>query len=105
MHDVGESIHTQGSLSHFEFFLISAIIQYSHSDVQNWEDVKNVDLLFIANNYSATKVLAKALNLNLPIFGCSNVEINSAIKHVTNHSLKYFINCIHRHVTCPLFPV
>lgn len=97
MHDVGESIHTQGSLNHFEFFLISAIIQYSHPDVQNWEDVKNVDLLFIANNYSATKVLAKALNLNLPIFGCS--------KHVTNRSLKYFINCIHRHVTCPLFPV
>ena len=80
MQDVGESIHTQGSLSQFEYLLISAIIRYSRPDVQDWEDIKNIDPLLIANNYSAARVLAKMLNFNLPIFHRSNTEIYCAIK-------------------------
>ena len=80
MQDIGESINTQGSLSQFKYLLISAIIQYSHPDIQDWEDIKNIDPLFIANNYNAVKVLAKTLNLALPIFHRSNMEIYSALK-------------------------
>ena len=82
MQDVGEGINTQGSPSQFEYLLIGAIIQYSHPDIQDWEDIKNnnIDPLFIANNYNAVKVLAKILNLALPIFHRSNMEIYSALK-------------------------
>ena len=80
MQDVGESMNARGSLSRFEYLLTSAIIQYSHPDIQDWEDIKNVDPLFIANNYNAVMVLAKTLNLAPPIFYRSNSEIYSAIK-------------------------
>ena len=77
MQDVGESMNAQGSLSRFEYLLTSAIIQYSHPDIQDWEDIKNVDP---PNNYNAVMVLVKTLNLTLPIFYRSNSEIYSVIK-------------------------
>lgn len=66
MHDVGESIHTQGNLSHFEFFLISAIIQYSHPDVQDWEDVKNMTLSLLLTTTVQQRYLLKHCTSTYP---------------------------------------
>ena len=47
-----------GSMSNLEYLLISAIIQHSYPDVQDWTDVQLVDQHFIAQNFDAVRNIA-----------------------------------------------
>ena len=46
MENVSEDVST-GSMSNFEYLLISAIIQYAYRDVEDWTDIDLIDPDFI----------------------------------------------------------
>ena len=80
MRGIGETV-TEGSLSQFEYLLISAIIQNCHADIQDWDDIERIDPHFVGKNFRAVKSLAHMMNLKLPIFNRSNMDIKNAMKY------------------------
>ena len=79
MEQVSENVST-GSTSNFEYLLISAIIQYAYSDVEDWTDVDLIDPDFIAKNFDIVQKIANILGMQLPLYERSEQEIEKALK-------------------------
>ena len=80
MEQVSEDMST-GSMSNFEYLLISAIIQYSYPDVKDWTDVDLIDPDFIAQNFDAIRNITNIVGMQLPLYKRSVQEIEKALKH------------------------
>ena len=52
MEQLSEDVST-GSMSNFEYLLVSAIIKYSYPDVEYWTDVDMIDPDIIAKYFHA----------------------------------------------------
>lgn len=93
MEQVSEDMST-GNMSNFEYLLISAIIQYSYPDVQDWTDVELIDPDFIARNFDAVRNITNILGMQLPLYERSVQEIEKALKHYQSQFDVFFTNCI-----------
>ena len=72
---------TTGSLSKFEYLLISAIIHHLYPEAEDWTDVDSFNVHTIAKTFEAIRNIAQLLNMDLPIFERSDEEIEKALKH------------------------
>lgn len=70
-----------GGMSGFEYLLISAIIQYAYTDLEDWTDVEKVDPGFISKNFDAILNIITMLNMQLPMFKRNRGDIKKALKH------------------------
>lgn len=80
MEEVSEEV-TTGSMSNFEYLLISAIIQQIYPNMEDWLDNESFDIVTIAEYFEATSKMAKILKFQFPIFKRSKSEIEKALKH------------------------
>ena len=80
MEQVSEDVST-GSMSTFEYLLISAIIQYAYPDVEDWRDVDLIDPDFLTKNFDMIRKIANILCMQLPLYKRSEQEIEIALKH------------------------
>ena len=80
MDRVSQEVST-GSMSNLEYLLISAIVQYAYSDIEDWTDIDKIDPGFITKNFDAILNIAAVLNMQLPIFKRNESEIEKALKH------------------------
>ena len=80
MEKVSEDVST-GSMSNFEYLLISAIIQYAYRDVEDWTDIDLIDPDFITYNFDTIRNIAEVLGMLLPLYKRSEQEIETALKH------------------------
>ena len=72
---------TTGSMSNFEYLLISAIIHHSYPEAEDWTDVDSFNSQTIAKTFEAIRNVARLLNMDLPIFKRNDEEIWRALKH------------------------
>ena len=80
MQQVSEDVST-GSMSNFEYLLISAMIQHAYQDVEDWTDVNLIDPDFISYNFDSVRNIATSLDMQLPLYNRSEQEIENANKH------------------------
>lgn len=80
MEEVSEEV-TTGSMNNFEYLLISAIIQHSYPDTEDWTDVERFDTNVIIKSFEAIKNITQLMNMELPMFKRSKFEIEKALKH------------------------
>ena len=80
MEEVVEEV-TIGSMSDFEYLLISAIVHHSYPDTEDWTDVQSFDIDVIIRSFESIRNITQLLNMQLPIFGRSKAEIEKALKH------------------------
>ena len=92
MGEVAEEV-TTGSMSNFEYLLVSAIVHHSYRDTEDWTDVQSFDIDVITEYFESIRNIAKLLNMQLPMFKRSKSEIEKALKHYIGHSLRFFTNC------------
>ena len=55
MEEVAEEV-TTGSMSNFEYLLVSAIVHHSYRDTEDWTDVQSFDIDVITLNPSETSL-------------------------------------------------
>ena len=80
MDEVSEEVST-GSMSNFEYLLISAIIHFSYPKIEDWTDVGSIETDFIAKHFEAIRNITQTLSMQLPIFKRSESEVGNALKH------------------------
>ena len=89
MEEVSEEVGT-GSMSKFEYILISAIIHYSYPDIEDWTDIGSIETNFIAKCFEAIRNITQTLSMQLPIFKRKESEFENTIslnlqtEHLTN---------------------
>ena len=79
MNETSEEM-TTGTVSDFEYLLISAIIHYSYPEAEDWTDVDSFNTHIIVKTFEAIRNFAQLMNMQLPIFR-RNQEIEKALKH------------------------
>ena len=72
---------TTGSISAFEYLLISAILQYAYPHLEDWTDVDMIDPDIIAKYFHAIRNMTKVLAIQVPVYNRNQREIETALKH------------------------
>ena len=72
---------TTGSMSDFEYLLVSAIIHYSYPEAEDWTDVDSFNIHIIVKSFEAIRNITQLLKMHLPMFKRNQEEIEKAVKH------------------------
>lgn len=80
MNETSEEM-TTGTMSDFEYLLISAIIHYSYPEAEDWTDVDSFNTHIIVKTFEAIRNIAQLMNMQLPMFKRNQEEIEKALKH------------------------
>ena len=72
---------TTGSMSDFEYLLISTTIHYSYPEAEDWTDVDSFNTHIIVKTFEAIRNIAQLMNMQLPMFKRNQEEIEKALKH------------------------
>ena len=80
MEEVSEEMST-GSMSNFEYLLISAIIHCRYPDTEDWTDVDSLNIDDIVKSFEAIGNITRLLNMQLPMFTRNKTELEKSLKH------------------------
>ena len=72
---------TTGSMSDFEYLLVSAFIHYSYPEAEDWTDVDSFNTHSIVKSFEAIRNTTQLLKMHLPMFKRNQEEIEKILKH------------------------